>query len=1206
MSIKKTRGKAPLPSLRKRYFTITLILALLVLSTVSYIYSDMLSARERVSTELEDIHERLFRLDNIRTNMTGISRSIDLFLLDPSQGDHDEKAYQLISNAIQNSIKLIGILQQENKEVIRTADELNSQFVKLSVMVSDLFDSRMDISRQYPGMAISAFQMTEPQRNVGNKLKILIEEIEKGELEPVSDELYSTLQETYPLWLNQISQMRIYMANRFASFSKDILVSQANSLHDYHQQFLLNIEKLEALYAREDSFEGADAIKEIKRDAVEWHDLFEQLRTVHESDRWRTDSYLMTSKVIPKTDDIFTLILDIEKSLTSDEKVFSDQLRKSTDTLSLLLFIISALFLLFIAAIIISLDRMVFRPIANVVDALRLKAFNKDSPQLHAGKSREISYLIDAYQEMDKQVNQRQEELQVNERLLRTIAENYPNAYVSIIEKDLSIGFTSGQEFKKQNLDPNKFIGQSPDQIFGEDSAVVRPYYEETFQGKLCSFELFINDQYQLYHTVPLYSNDGLINQILVVAENITERKMATKAIRDSEERYRTIFEGAPEGVWVIGPTRQTIEVNRRLCEILGYQRDEMIGKVPLDFADEDNQKIFKEQIAKIGTTERREYEIELRHKEGHNVPTKFSANTLYSSSGDVLEAVAFVTDLTEQKIAEKTLRSAQKMDAIGKLTGGIAHDFNNILGVILGNLELLKQQMPADDKNQKRLASIEKAGDRAANLTKQLLGFSRRKAALKSVTDINKVIAAMESLIVRSVTPEVEVEYHFADDLWLTEIDPGDFEDVLLNLSINARDAMDGHGYLTLKTRNRTLDDSFCDQNVGATPGEYVELTVSDSGEGISPEQQEHIFEPFYTTKEQGKGTGLGLAMVYGFVKRSSGYINVYSELGHGTTFRLYLPRTVGEEKSDQVWRDKEQTSSLPGGTETLLVVDDEVDLLELARESLEMLGYRVLTAVDGQEAMEKLAEEPAIDLLFSDVVMPGGMNGYDLAEQAIASRPEIKVLLTSGYTEKAISRGGQAYFTANLLNKPYSQVELAHRVRAQLGALEQPDARQRDDEQLTAQKAVSSIKWTDALSVGLDEMDNDHRELLDLLHRSQQAVANSDESECSTILEQVQKFTQIHFRREEVVMAACGYPGLDNHRQVHELLLSQVEKMQSQLELGELNIDELAGFLARWWVEHIQGMDRAFAQQCQGKDELIKQALELAAIPPLSKDRS
>ena len=396
--------------------------------------------------------------------------------------------------------------------------------------------------------------------------------------------------------------------------------------------------------------------------------------------------------------------------------------------------------------------------------------------------------------------------------------------------------------------------------------------------------------------------------------------------------------------------------------------------------------------------------------------------------------AATISKEMAGREKAEAAQRCSQKMDAIGQLTGGIAHDFNNILAIILGNLEILDEQIAADDKALKRIDAMRKASLRAADLTKQLLSFSRSRATQQAVTDINQVINEMESLIAHSLTPEVEMEHHFADKLWLTEIDPGDFKDTLLNLSINARDAMAGHGHLIFETRNTTLDANYCAQNIDVKPGQYVELSVSDNGKGISADQQEHIFEPFFTTKDQGKGTGLGLAMVYGFVKRSGGHIKVYSEPGIGTTFRLYLPRAHGKEQL--IKQNDAQNETLPRGQETILAVDDEAMLLEVTQDSLEGLGYRVLTASDGQQALELLDEDTAIDLLFTDVVMPGGINGYELAERATTIRPDLKVLLTSGYTEKVMLHKGYARFNDSLLSKPYNRADLAKRVRAMLDA--------------------------------------------------------------------------------------------------------------------------------------------------------------------------
>ncbi len=403
--------------------------------------------------------------------------------------------------------------------------------------------------------------------------------------------------------------------------------------------------------------------------------------------------------------------------------------------------------------------------------------------------------------------------------------------------------------------------------------------------------------------------------------------------------------------------------------------------------------------------------------------------NLINGIANTLSEAVEHVQSRKDREKAEMQLRHAHKMDAIGQLTGGIAHDFNNILGIILGNVDLLKLQMAADESTAKRIEAIQKSARRAASLTRKLLSFSHYRGGDVTVINLNELISDMKDLIARSVTPEVEMEHHFAGDLWLTEINNGDFEDALINLVLNARDAMPNGGRLTLETCNRTLDAAFCAKNAGAEPGHYVELAVSDTGEGIPRERQQQIFEPYFTTKDVDKGTGLGLAMVYGFTKRSMGYIQVHSEPGIGTTFRLYLPRSSGQEMSSH--SANKAVGISVGGTETLLVVDDEEEILELAKARLEGLGYRVLSASDGKQALEVLTNEPSIALLFSDVVMPGSINGYHLAELATASHSSLKVLLSSGYAEKTMARNNQERFAANLLSKPYSLSELAQRIR-------------------------------------------------------------------------------------------------------------------------------------------------------------------------------
>ena len=391
--------------------------------------------------------------------------------------------------------------------------------------------------------------------------------------------------------------------------------------------------------------------------------------------------------------------------------------------------------------------------------------------------------------------------------------------------------------------------------------------------------------------------------------------------------------------------------------------------------------------------------------------------------------------EMAGRERAERAQRRSQKMDAIGQLTGGIAHDFNNLLGIIMGNLELLEDSLEVDDEMLKRIQAIEKAGSRAATLTRQLLSFSRSEAKHITTININTAISEMSEIITRSLTPEIKVKYTVCDDLWLTEIDNGDFCDALLNLCINARDSITGHGSLRVETHNVILGEAFCKKNLGSVPGEYIDVVVGDTGEGIADDMKDRIFEPFFTTKDQGKGTGLGLAMVYAFVKRSNGYIKCDSEVGIGTTFHIYLPKKEGAELSAQVGAKKKE--HVPYGEETVLIVDDEEALKDLAEIILEAQGYYVFTASDGIQALDVLEKHPEVDLLFSDIVMPNGLNGYELAERAVSMKPSIKVLLTSGFAGDSESQGSYEKFKENMINKPYSQTELLKKIRATLDAV-------------------------------------------------------------------------------------------------------------------------------------------------------------------------
>ena len=516
--------------------------------------------------------------------------------------------------------------------------------------------------------------------------------------------------------------------------------------------------------------------------------------------------------------------------------------------------------------------------------------------------------------------------------------------------------------------------------------------------------------------------NNGLDAQVI-------ER---TKQLSESESQLRTLVQTLPDLVWWKDPDGVYMACNPKFERFFGAAQAEIIGKTDYDFLDKKLADFFREKdnvAIAAGKASLNEEEV-IYADDGHKELLETIKMPMFSSDGKLMGVLGVARDITERRRSEQALLNAQKMEAVGQLTGGIAHDFNNILAIIIGNLSMLKRQLLADDKASKRIGAIQKSAQRAANLTRQLLSFSRNKAEQQVVTDINSVLNDMDSLIVHSVTPAIEVKHELAKDLWLSEIDPGDFQDVVINLIINARDAMSGSGQLILQTSNCTLDEKMCVLRPELKAGDYVQLAVIDDGEGISSDQQAHIFEPFYTTKEQGKGTGLGLAMVFGFIKRAGGCVMVESEVRVGTIIRLYLPKCCGEVQITEV-AETDIIDEQHRGRETILVVDDEEALLELARDILEELDYRVLTASNGKQALQVLAKEPEIALLLSDVLMPGGINGYELAESAIESHPDLKVLLASGFTSKSEIHKSQTRFSANMLTKPYNLSALAQRVR-------------------------------------------------------------------------------------------------------------------------------------------------------------------------------
>ncbi len=395
---------------------------------------------------------------------------------------------------------------------------------------------------------------------------------------------------------------------------------------------------------------------------------------------------------------------------------------------------------------------------------------------------------------------------------------------------------------------------------------------------------------------------------------------------------------------------------------------------------------------------------------------------------------VLTVTDMTKRAQAEAVLREAQKMQAIGQLTGGIAHDFNNLLTIILGNLEMMRTRLDGDPALQARIDRAAGAAQRGATLTAQLLAFARKQPLAPAPIDLTAIVPELMPLMQRTLGAHIDVRYVETAGLWPAMADHAQLESAVLNLALNARDAMPDGGRLTIEVANKVLDEAYASAHHEVTPGDYAMLAVSDTGHGMSPEVAARVFEPFFTTKPDGKGTGLGLAMVFGFVKQSGGHVKIYSEPGHGTTVRLYLPRAVGAAPS----RPRSSAPvELPRGNVTVLVVEDEPAVREIAVAILADVGYRVLEAADGEEGLRMFGAHAAeIALLLTDVVLPGPVRGRELAERVNAMRPEVKVLYMSGYTENSIVHHGRLDDGVQLIGKPFKRDELIRKVAATLGA--------------------------------------------------------------------------------------------------------------------------------------------------------------------------
>jgi len=526
------------------------------------------------------------------------------------------------------------------------------------------------------------------------------------------------------------------------------------------------------------------------------------------------------------------------------------------------------------------------------------------------------------------------------------------------------------------------------------------------------------------------YFAKGQLKRLLPAIARELREAQGRAARRASDARLATLVEYAPVGICRSTPAGRFLSVNAALVRILGY--DSATEVLQLDMAHDVYADPAERQrlVDRHAHTDREYDDIEAtwKRKDGSLLNVQLSGRAVRNAARQIEYYEAFVRDVTEQRRLQQQLVQAQKMEAVGRLAGGIAHDFNNLLTAILGSADLALDSLTAGVPEREEIEEIRKAALRAADLTRQLLAFSRQQVIAPTVLNPNDVVATVDKLLRRLLGEDVELRVVLASDLAAVKVDPSQLEQVVLNLAVNARDAMPNGGKLTIETQNVELDQEYVRGHLSAQPGSYVMLAVSDTGVGMDAATQARIFEPFFTTKEKGKGTGLGLATVYGIVKQSGGWIWVYSEPGHGTTFKVYFPRVA------EVAAPAAPTPAPPAsvrGSETVLLVEDEEMILKLVHKVLQANGYTVLVAASGGDA-ERVAgqHDGPIHLLMTDVVLPG-LNGREVARRLEATRPGIRVLYLSGYTDDAIVHHGVLEPGVAFLQKPFSPTVLGRKVR-------------------------------------------------------------------------------------------------------------------------------------------------------------------------------
>lgn len=593
----------------------------------------------------------------------------------------------------------------------------------------------------------------------------------------------------------------------------------------------------------------------------------------------------------------------------------------------------------------------------------------------------------------------------------------------------------------------NNYTGAKTNDLIGHQEWIGRIHPDDE-ESRIADWKLAASLQKDFTSEFRIRAEDGQFNWFLIygrpiintenevirwygAAINVHDKKLLEQELRASEERLNYLTQATTDAVWDYDPVSRKLWWSDSMYTLFGYMPQETAPTAELWVSrihPDDRDKVapgLLQAIKGYGT----DWEAEYRFKRSDGTYAYVLDRSLMirDKVGNAVRLVGGMSDVTARRNMLDQIQQADRLHSVGQLTGGVAHDFNNLLTVILGNSELLIEGLE-DRQDLRELAKVSRdAAQRGSLLTQRLLAFARRQALEPKTVDIPLRLKDMESLIRRTLSENIDIEFVNAGGLWQALVDPAQLEGALLNLCLNARDSMSKGGKLTIETGNTYLDDSYAETHSEVKTGQYVLIAISDTGEGISEENISKVFDPFFSTKGIGKGTGLGLSMVYGFVKQSNGHIKIYSELGHGTTVKIYLPRSTQTELA----APKQATVQVQGGSERILVVEDDDLVREFVCNQLLVLGYRVLSASNAAEALEILRSDEKIDLLFTDIVMPGELNGRQLADEAQKLRLGLKILYTSGYTENAIVHHGRLDPGVQLLSKPYRRNELAQKIR-------------------------------------------------------------------------------------------------------------------------------------------------------------------------------